>query len=149
MAFDCVGCVTAPTVRDFDGIRHWTRVDGQFRRLSSLPRQNGKLRTVQFYRVQDGPPATAAPWVQGFEATPDVELENWLAMVSRDGKRLVATVSRPALFLFHNLENPCIHSCPSLGALQHGETGRALTRLYFVEASLEDWYARMKRELAP
>ena len=72
-----------------------------------------------------------------------------MAIVSRDGKRLIATASQPALYLFQNMEYSCIHSAQSLGALAPGEKGRALTRVYLVEAPLREWHARMKRELHP
>lgn len=75
-------------------------------------------------------------------------LEGWLAIQSRGGKRLAAVVSKPALFLFQNMEYSCIHSSPGFGPLPPGKTGEALTRVYFVEASLEGWYERMKREMA-
>jgi len=98
--------------------------------------------------VEGGPSWRDIPFVAGFEASPDTALEGWLVIVARDGRRLVATASRPTLFLFQNMEYSCIHSAPGFGSLQPGETGSALTRLYFVEASVEEWHARMRRELA-
>ena len=70
-----------------------------------------------------------------------------MAIRSRDGKRLVAVVSEPALYTFQNREYSCIHSAASFGALNPGESGEALTRIYFVESDLETWYGRMIRDI--
>ncbi len=70
-----------------------------------------------------------------------------MAIQSRDGKRLVATASDPAMFLFQNMEYSCIHSAAGFGPLKPGESGEAVTRVYFVEAGLEDWHARMPADM--
>ena len=75
-------------------------------------------------------------------------MEGWLAIRARDDRHMVATVSKKALYTFQNREYSCIHSAPTFGPLKPGEEGNAITRIYFVEATLEDWYERMTREFA-
>lgn len=148
LAFNCFSPGGSAAIRDHDCVRHFVGVQGTLRRLVELPRQYGPRPTVQLYSVEDAPPGREIPFVANFRATPDdVTVEGWIAIVSRDGRRLVAAVSRPALFLFQNMEYSCIHSAASVGPLAPGHAGEALTRVYFVEASLEDWYARMRSEL--
>jgi hypothetical protein len=149
LAFNCFHCGIAPSVRDHECVRHWVRWNGEFKRLVEIPRVFGPRPTVQLYSVEGAPPGKEIPFVARFRATPEVVLEGWLAIQARDGKRLVAVVSRPALFLFQNMEYSCIHSSPGFGALAPGESREALTRLYFVEASLPEWYERMRAELFP
>jgi hypothetical protein len=60
---------------------------------------------------------------------------------------MVAVVAKPALYTFQNREYSCIHSAPTFGSLGPGETGTAFSRIYFVEATLEEWYERMVREM--
>lgn len=147
-AFNCFQVTDAPSVRDHDGRRHWVRRDGAFRRLIEVPRVFGPRPTIQLYSVEGAPPSAQIPFVAAFQATPEgVALEGWMAIQSRDGERLVATVSSPPLFLFHNREYSCIHSAPAFGSIEPGGSGRALTRLYFVDASLEQWHARMTRDM--
>lgn len=148
-AFNCINCGGAQSVVDHECRRHWVGVGGRLRRLIQVPRVFGPRPAVQLYSVEGAPKGADIPFVAGFRSTPDdVVLEGWMAISSRDGKRLVATASRPALYLFQNMEYSCIHSAQSLGALAPGETGRALTRVYFVEATLPEWHTRMRRELA-
>ena len=147
-AFNCFNC-GAPSVSDHECVRHWCRVGGEFKRLVEVPRKFSRRATVQLYSVEGQPPGAEIPFVHQFKATPeDVALEGWLAVESRDGERLVATASKPALFLFQNMEYSCIHASPGFGPLEPGETGKALNKVYFVEASLQDWYDRMKADLA-
>lgn len=147
-AFNCFQAGGAPSIRDNECVRHWCRTGGEFKRLVELPRKFGPRPTIQLYSVEGALPGMDIPFVANFQSTPpDVALEGWLAIESRDGKRLVATVSRPALFLFQNMEYSCIHSAPSFGPLKSGETGEALTRVYFVESSVEEWHGRMGRDL--
>ena len=148
LAFNCFQCGGSPSVNDHECVRHWVGTGGELRRLPELPRKFGPRPTVQLWGVEGGPSWRDIPFVAGFAASPDTALEGWLVIVARDGRRLVATASRPTLFLFQNMEYSCIHSAPGFGSLQPGETGSALTRLYFVEASVEEWHARMRRELA-
>ncbi len=147
MAFNCLQCGHAPTVRDHDGLRHWVRVGGEFRRLVELPRVHGPRPTIQGYLVEGGPTLAELPFVDNFGATPAVRPEPWIAIASRDGSRWVATVSEPGLFLFHNREYSCIHAATAFGAVQPGQTVVGENRVYFVEASLAEWHARMLAEL--
>lgn len=147
-AFNCFNC-SGPSVSDHECVRHWCRVGGEFKRLIEVPRKFSRRATIQLYSVEGQPPGSELPFVANFRATPeDVELEGWLAIESRDGKRLVATASKPALFLFQNMEYSCVHASPSFGPLAPGETGSALNKVYFVEMSLNDWYDRMRADLA-
>jgi hypothetical protein len=149
MAFNCFDNRYAVDVRDFECKRHWVRTGGEFRKLIELPRVFGPRPALQLYSVEGAPPGKDIPFVKNFESTPDdLAIEGWMAIRSRDDKRLVATVSKPALFTFQNREYSCIHSAPSFGIIKPGESGRAFSRLYFVEASLEDWYQRMQKEMA-
>jgi len=147
VAFNCFQCGGAPSIRDHECVRHWVATGGELKRLPNIPRQFSPRPTVQLYSVEGAPVGMDLPFVANFHATPDVVLEGWMAIESRDGKRLVAAVSKPAMFLFQNMEYSCIHSGAGFGPLRRGETGKALTRLYFVEASVEEWYGRMKGEL--
>jgi hypothetical protein len=147
MMFNCFQCGSAPALRDHDGQRHWVRTGGEFRRLIEVPRVCGPRPAIQLYSVEKAPPGRRIPFVAGFQATPDVVLEGWMAIQSRDGKRLAATVSKPALFLFQNLEYSCIHSAADFGEVPPVQSAEALNRLYFVEASLADWYRRLRAEL--
>jgi hypothetical protein len=149
MAFNCFNCGRAVAIRDFECTRHWVRSDGAFRRLIEIPRKFGPRPSVQLYSVEGSPAAQGIPFVNGFQATPDdVALEGWLAIRSHDGKRLAAVASRPTLFLFQNMEYSCIHASPGFGPLEPGQTGEALTRLYFVESRLDEWHRRMTAEMA-
>ncbi|HJN15998.1 MAG TPA: hypothetical protein QGH10_10925, partial [Armatimonadota bacterium] len=143
LAFNCFN-VGGPSVRDHECVRHWCRVGGEFKRLVEVPRKFSRRATIQLYSVEGQPPGSEIPFVHNFRATPEeLDLEGWLAVVSRDGTRLVATASKPTLFLFQNMEYSCIHAAPSLGRLEPGETGEAINRIYFVEASLAEWHLRM------
>ncbi|MCP3914472.1 MAG: hypothetical protein GY711_02820 [bacterium] len=115
--------------------------------MIEVPRKFSTRPTVQSYSVEGAPPATDVPFAANFDATPDVTWEGWLAIQSRDGDRILATASQPPLFLFQNMEYSCIHSSPGFGALNPGETGHAWTRLYFVRASLEEWYGRLRIDM--
>jgi len=149
LAFNCFNNGSAVSVRDHECKRHWVRSGGEFRKLIELPRVFGPRPALQLYSVEGAPPGKDIPFVEDFKSTPEnLSIEGWMAIRSRDGKRLVATVSKPALFTFQNREYSCIHSAPSFGILKPGESGRAFSRLYFVEAGLEDWYQRMKKEMA-
>ncbi|MBM3501660.1 MAG: hypothetical protein FJX74_23655, partial [Armatimonadetes bacterium] len=144
LAFNCFGCGGAGSVSDHECVRHWCGVGGELRRLIEVPRRFSPRATVQLYSVEGAPPGGDLPFVAHFAATPEAVLEGWLAIQSRDGTRLVATASRPTLFLFQNMEYSCIHAAPSLGPLQPGETGEATNLIYFVEDSLEAWRTRMR-----
>ena len=123
------------------------RHNGQFKRLPELPRVYSGRPTIQVYQVKGAPPVATIPYAEKFKATPNAELEDWIAIQSRDQTRLAAIVSKPALFLFQNMEYACIHSAASFGTLQPGQTGKALTRLYLVQATLQQWYVRKTAEL--
>jgi hypothetical protein len=118
LAFNCFQCGGAPSIRDHDCLRHWVGQEGKPARLAEVPRAFGPRPTIQLYSVEGAPPGSQIP-----------------------------TASKPALFLFQNMEYSCIHAAASFGPLDPGQSGQALTRLYFVRASLEDWYARMRSEL--
>ena len=149
LAFNCFNCGHAPSVRDHECVRHWVGSGGRLQQLAGVPRVFGPRPTIQLYSVQGSPPGADIPFVARFAATPpEVALEGWMAIEARDQKRLVAVVSKPALFLFQNMEYSCIHSSPGFGPLAPGETGEARTRIYFATASLPEWYERMKKDMA-
>jgi hypothetical protein len=147
MAFNCFNNGSAPSVRDHECLRHWVRTGGEFKKLIEIPRVFGPRPALQLYNVEGAPPGRDIPFVARFQSTPEeVTLEGWMAIRSRDGRHMVATVSKKALYTFQNREYSCIHSAPTFGPLAPGETGKALTRVYFVEAGLEEWYDRMTGE---
>lgn len=147
MAFNCFNNGSALSVRDHECKRHWVRTNGEFKRLIELPRVFGPRPALQLYSVEGAPPGKEIPFVNRFKATPEeVSIEGWMAIRSRDDRRMVAVVSKPALYTFQNREYSCIHSAPAFGALRPGEQGTAFSRIYFVEASLEEWYERMVNE---
>ena len=148
LAFNCFQCGGAPSIRDHECVRHWVRTRAQFKRLVEVQRKFSARPAIQLYSVEGAPPGMEIPFVAGFQATPDVVVEGWIAIQTRDKKRLVATVSKPALFLFQNMEYSCIHSAAGFGSLKAGETGEAVNKVYFVESSLENWYRRMTADLA-
>jgi len=148
LAFNCFQCGGVPEIRDHECLRHWVRTGGQFKRLTEVPRVFGPRPTVQLYSVEGAPLGTDIPFVAHFKATPDVVLEGWMAIQSRDGKRLVATASKPALFLFQNMEYSCIHSAAGFGPLKPGQTAEAVNRIYFAETTLEAWHKRMQSDFA-
>jgi len=148
LAFNCFGAGGAPDLADHECVRHWVGWNGEPRRLIEVPRQYSPRPAVALWSVEGAPPGEKIPFVGNFRATPPgVALEGWLAIVARDSKRLVATASKPTLFLFQNMEYSCIHASPSFGRLEPGQTGEAVNRIYFVESTLEDWHARMKGDL--
>jgi hypothetical protein len=147
MAFNCFQCAKDNSIRDNECLRTWVRAKGRFRRLVELPRVFGPRPALQLYSVEGAPPGKDIPFVAGFAATPEVVIEPWMAIVSRDGRRLAATVSRPGLFLFQNREYSCIHCATGFGSLSPGQSADAVNTVYFVEATLADWYQRMKSEL--
>lgn len=148
MAFNCFNC-GGSSLRDNECLRHYVAERGRVRRLIQVPRVFGPRPTVQLYSVEGSPPGREVPFVANFAATPaGVTLEGWMAITSMDGKRLVAAASRPALFLFQNMEYSCIHSGPDFGAMAPGQTASALTRLYFVQASVAEWHKRVRAEMA-
>jgi hypothetical protein len=147
MAFNCFSCYEAPAVRDFELVRHHIGARNPDELLRRLPRRASARSGVQVFGVNGAPPIDQIPFAAAFQATAPFVAQDWLAVSSRDGRRLVAAVSKPALFLFQNCEFACIHSAPGFGRLAPGQSARALTRLYFVEDSLRGWYARMRAEL--
>lgn len=147
MAFNCFNCGAATSVRDYECVRHYAGIGGRAARLIEIPRKFGPRPTVQLYNVLGAPRGSEIPFVAGFRATPEPVLEGWLAIQARDRKRMVAVVSRPALFLFQNMEYSCIHSAPGFGPMKPRDTSEALTRVYFVEASPEDLRSRMREEM--
>jgi hypothetical protein len=147
MAFNCFNASLAPSTSDFECARHWTSDGTGFKRLVQLPRTWSVRPTVQAYSVLGSQPANAVPFVDGFKATSTAVAENWLAIQSRDGSRLIAVATKPALFLFQNMEYSCIHSAGSFGPLAQGASGSCWTRIYLVQDSLAAWYARKKFEM--
>ena len=148
MAFNCFQCGAAPSIRDHDCARHWVRVGGEFLPLWQVPRVFGPRPALQLYSVEGAPLGRDIPFVDDFKSTPEVVIEPWMSIVSRDGRRLVATVSKPGLFLFQNREYSCIHCGTDFGPVLPGETAHSLNRTYFVEGRLEAWHSRMKKEMA-
>jgi len=146
LAFNCVNPGDAGDVRDHECRRHWVGHQGQLKRLIEIPRVFGPRPAIQLYSVEGAPLGKDIPFVANFKATPDVVLEGWMAIQTNDEKRLLAVVSKPSLFLFQNMEYSCIHSAPGFGRLAPGETGRAWTRIYFLETSLEAWHNRVRSE---
>ncbi len=148
MAFNCFNNGSATSIRDHECKRHWVRTNGEFKKLIEVPRVFGPRPALQLYSVEGAPPGKEIPFVERFKSTPEnVTIEGWMAIRSRDDKHMVAVVAKPALYTFQNREYSCIHSAPSFGALGPGETGTAFSRVYFVEATLEEWYDRMVSEM--
>lgn len=148
MAFNCFQCAKENSIRDNDCLRTWVRTGGEFKRLVELPRVFAPRPAIQLYSVEGAPLGKDIPFVAGYKATPDVVIEPWMAMVSRDGRKLAATVSKPGLFLFQNREYSCIHCGTGFGEMKPGQSAEAVNKTYFVEASLADWHQRMRAELA-
>ena len=148
MAFNCFRCDEDHSIRDNECLRTWVRTGGAFKRLIELPRVFGPRPALQLYSVENAPLGKDIPFVANFQATPDLVIEPWMAIVARDGKRLVATVSKPGLFLFQNREFSCIHCGTGFGEVKPGQTATAMNKVYFAEASLADWHRRMTAELA-
>jgi len=148
MAFNCLQCAYDADVRDNECLRTWVRTGGEFKRLVELPRVFGPRPALQLYSVEGAPLGKDIAFVADFKATPEVVIEPWMAMVSRDGNRLVATVSKPGLFLFQNREYSCIHCGTGFNQVKPGATATALNKVYFFEGNLSDWYRRMTNELA-
>jgi len=146
MAFNCVQCAGASSVRDHDCERHWVRVRGEFKRLVEVPRVYGPRPAIQLYSVEGAPLGRDIPFVAHFKATPDLVAEPWMAIVSREGERVLATVSKPGLFLFQNREYSCIHAGAGFGQVEPGQTVKAMNKVYFVRATLAAWHARMLKE---
>jgi hypothetical protein len=147
IAFNCFRCDLSPSISDPECVRHWVRSNGTFRRLHELHRDVASRPTIQVYPVEGGPDIASLPFVNDMAATSAAVVEGWMAIQSRDGARLAAVVSKPALFVFQNMEYSCIHSALDLGSLQPGQSARGFTRVYLVESSLEQWYDRMRSEL--
>ncbi|MGQ9592649.1 MAG: hypothetical protein ACUVYA_20420 [Planctomycetota bacterium] len=148
-AFNCFSPMGAAGVRDHDCVRHWVGRGGELTRLLDVPRKFGPRPTVQLYAVEGGPSSSEIPFVASFGCSPDgVALEPWIAIESEDGKRVVAVASKPCLYLFQNIEFSCIHAAGSFGTLAPGETGRSITRIWFVRSGIREWYARWKEEMA-
>jgi len=147
MAFNCFQCAGENSIRDNECLRTWVRSGGEFKPLIQIPRVFSSRPALQLYSVEGAPPGAEIPFVAGFNATPDVVIEPWMAIVSRDGKHLVATVSSPGLFLFQNREYSCIHCATGFGAMAPGETRHALNKVYFVKGTLEAWHQRMRADL--
>jgi hypothetical protein len=147
MAFNCFQCGAAPSIRDHDCLRHWVRVDGEFKRLREIPRIFGPRPAIQLYSVAGAPLGKDLPFVADFNTTPDVVIEPWMAIRSRDDKKMVATVSKPGLFLFQNREYSCIHCGTGFDEVRPGQTAQAINIVYFVESTLESWHRRMQADL--
>ena len=147
LAFNCLSCGGAWDVRDHDCERHWAGLAGEPVRLLDVPRRHSTRPSVQLYSTAGAPVATELPFVAGFRATPDVVLDPWMAVESRDGTRTVATVGRPAAFLFHNMEYSCIHAASGFGAIAPGETATAGNDLLFLEAPVADALVRIRTSL--
>ena len=148
LAFNCLNPGATPAIIDHDCRRHWVGVGGEIKRLIEVPRVFGPRPAIQLYSVEGAPPGSQIPFVANFASTPDdLILEPWMAIQSADGGRLMGVASAPGLFLFQNMEYSCIHSAPGFGKLQPGETGEAVTRLYFAEQDVESWRDRVRADL--
>ena len=105
IAFNCFQPGGPPAINDHECVRHWVGVNGKLTRLIEVPRKCGPRPAIQLYGVEGAPPWQEIPFVANFRASPEgVVLEPWMAIVARDGKRLVAVVSKPAMCLFQNME---------------------------------------------
>jgi hypothetical protein len=148
-AFNCFSAGAARDVRDHDCVRHWVGMKGALTPLLKVPRKFGLRPTIQLYAVEGGPRWQDVPFVANFQCSPDdVALEPWMAIESKDGKRAIAVASRPCLYLFQNMEYSCIHAANSFGPIEPGQTGRALTRLWFVRRTIREWYESRKHDPA-
>lgn len=147
LAFNCLSCGGAWDVRDHDCERHWTGIDGEPVPLLAVPRRHSTRPAIQLYSTAGAPPATDLPFVSDFRATPDVVLDPWMAVQSRDGTRTVATVGRPAAFLFHNMEYSCIHAASGFGAIAPGESATAGNDLLFLDTPLADALTRIRSSM--
>ena len=127
-AFPCLKTHTSPQFLDYDGTRTFLRVDGEYVPITKLPRKDSPRPTLQFWYTdkEDRPLGV----VESFDASPDTYPDGLIAVRSWDGRHLVVVTSDSPLFLFSNLEFSCVHSCPSFGRLEPGETGSALNRIY-------------------
>lgn len=149
-AFNCCQCGGADPIRDHDALRTFVGLNGAPTPLRQVPRAWSVRPTVNLYSVSGQPAGMRIPFVAGFGATPpDVALEGWMAIVADDGQRLVATASKPCLYLFQNLEYSCIHAACGFGRVEPGQTVEALNRTWFFAGTLDEWYARYQRELVP
>lgn len=126
-------------VSDYECTRHWVRSDGEFRRLVELPRTFGPRPTLQYYPLEGGPNLDSFPEEMRARVSP-ATIEEWIAIESTDGDRVVAVRSEPAYAVFQNMEYSCIHSVSSFGSLSPGESATATTTVYFVEATVREWY---------
>jgi hypothetical protein len=114
MSFNSFNTGYAVSIRDYECKRQLVRTKGEFRKLIELPCVFGPRPALQLYSVEGAPPGKDIPFVESFHSTPeDTYIEGWIAICSRYGNRLVATVSKPALYTFQNREYSCIHSAPS------------------------------------
>jgi hypothetical protein len=148
-AFNCFSPIGALDVRDHDCLRHWVGVKGKPTPLLRVPRKFGPRPTIQLYAIDGGPKWQDIPFVANFRCSPDdVHLDPWMAIESKDRKRVIATAAKPCLYLFQNMEYSCIHAASGFGTLNPGQSGRSLTRLWFVRQGIREWYARMKKEMA-
>ena len=149
MAFNCVQAGSLDKARDNECIRHWTGQQGQLVKLPALPRQYSPRPTVQLYSVEGQPPGAEIPFVANFQATPaDLVVEPWLAIESQDGRCSVATVSKPALFLFQNMEYSCIHSGCGFGPMEPGATSQAVNRVFAVARPVKELYPLIQEFLS-
>ena len=148
-AFNCFSPISAVDVRDHDCLRHYVGKKGELTPLLKVPRKFGPRPTIQLYAVEGGPKWQDIPFVANFQCSPDdVHLEHWMAIESKDRKRVIAIATKPCLYLFQNMEFSCIHAASGFGPLEPGQSGKSLTRLWFVRQSIHEWYARMNREMA-
>lgn len=148
-AFNCFSPIGAVDVRDHDCIRHWVGMKGKLTPLLRVPRKFGPRPTIQLYAVEGGPKWQDMPFVANFQCSPDgVHLEPWMAIESKDRKRVIAIATKPCLYLFQNMEYSCIHAASGFGPLEPGQTARSFTRLWFVRQGIREWYVRMRKEMA-
>ena len=138
LAFTCFNHGAIYSMNDFELVRTYIWRKGKAYRLADIERKFSTRPLVQLFGIEGARPWQEVDFVSKFQASPPQPCEPLIAIQSRDGKYVTGVAAQPALFLFQNSEYSCIHSCPTFGALKPGETGRALTRHYFLEGDIND-----------
>ncbi|MFQ5808831.1 MAG: hypothetical protein ACE5JM_04340 [Armatimonadota bacterium] len=146
LAFTCFNHGSVPSINDFELLRTYIWRKGKAYRLVDIERQFSTRPLVQLFGIEGARPWPEVDFVARFRASPREPCEPLIAIQSRDGRLVTGVAARPALFLFHNAEYSCIHSCPTFGPLKPNETGKALTRHYFLQGTIEDLRKRYDRD---
>jgi len=138
LAFTCFNHGSAPSLNDFELLRTYIWRDAKPYRLIDIERKWSTRPLVQLFGIEGARPWREVQFVAKFQASPDEPCSPLIAMQSRDGKLVTGVASHPPLFLFQNAEYSCIHSCPTFGPLKPNETGKAVSRLYFLQGTARD-----------